>query len=86
MVERKEKKREIKERKERKGENMERKRQEANGLFLSSSAFRRSELVGPRTKASLLIEDYEYIPKLRDFTEDLARDIRDIEVGLRKAS
>ena len=55
-------------------------------FFLNSPVFRRSELVGPTTKASLLDEGYEYVSKSRGFTEDPTREIREIEVGLRKAS
>ena len=67
--------------KRKKGKERE-KRKEVDEFFLDSPVFRPSELVGPTTKDGLLNEDYEYVPKPRDFTEE----IREIEVGLRKAS
>ena len=47
----KERRKEREKRKKRKGkEKKERKRKEASGFFLSSLAFRRSELVGPMSQ------------------------------------
>ena len=79
--ERKERKRnEKKERgknrkKEREKEKGVRKREEAGRFFLNSPAFQWSELVGLRTKASLLDEGYEYVLKSKGFIEDLVREI-----------
>ena len=44
------------------------------------------ELVGLRTKVGLLGEDYEYVLKSRDFTEDPTRGNSGDRVRLRKAS
>ena len=44
-------------------------------FFRPSSEFRRSEFVGPRTKVHRLDEGYACVPKRRDFTEDLNKEI-----------
>ena len=50
MERRKEREKKEKRKKRKEKEKKERKRKEAGGFFLSSLAFQRSELVGPRSK------------------------------------
>ena len=70
----------MREKKKGKGKEKQRKgeRGKSTRFFLKSLAYRQSGLFGPRSKVCLCDEGYTWVSKLRSFTEDPTKEIREI--------